>query len=68
MKVELDQQFYSLDAIQESVEAWKDYIKVDNIKKESSIYIVSCSNVDMKTLNEFLNYISDLTQTMENKS
>ena len=67
MKIELDKNIYDKDAIYQSIEVWNEYLYTPTVSESSkSIYIeIEDIQLDIKIINEFLNYVLDLTSSKE---
>lgn len=67
MKIELDKNIYDKDAIYQSIEVWNEYLYAPTVSESSkSIYIeIEDIQLDIKIINEFLNYVLDLTSSKE---
>lgn len=67
MRIDLDKNIYSKDAIYKSLEIWNEYLFSPEISENNTIIGVLLDNEKVKenTINEFLNYILDLTSSAE---
>lgn len=67
MTINLDKSIYSKDAIYESIKIWNEYLFNPEISENNTTIdiLVDNSKVNENTMNEFLNYILDLTSSAE---
>lgn len=67
MTIKLDKNIYSKDAIYQSLEVWNKYLSTPEISENNTIINILVDNKKVKenTINEFLNYVLDLTTSEE---
>ena len=67
MTISLDKTIYSKDAIYKSLEVWNEYLSNPKISESGSKVSIIVNNeaVSNNTINEFLNYVLDLTSSLE---
>lgn len=67
MKIELDKNIYDKDAIYQSIEIWNEYLHALTVSESSKSIYIEIENIqlDIKIINEFLNYVLDLTSSKE---
>lgn len=67
MTINLDKNIYSKDSIYKSLEIWNEYLFFPEVSENNTVIDIFIDNEKVKenTINEFLNYILDLTSSME---
>ena len=67
MIINLNKNIYNKDAIYKTIEIWNNHLSSPKIlENKTTIDIeINKEKVDDNTINEFLNYILDLTSSME---
>ncbi|MFK7779756.1 MAG: hypothetical protein QM490_01295 [Candidatus Gracilibacteria bacterium] len=67
MIISLDKSIYHKDAIYRSVEVWNEYLLSPSVSENSKTIDITITQeyLEQKTISEFLNYILDLTSSME---
>ena len=67
MIINLDKNIYSKDAIYQSLEIWNEYLSTPKVSENNTVVniLVDTNKVEKNTINEFLNYVLDLTTSAE---
>jgi|TARA_R110002050_G_scaffold299226_1_gene464231 hypothetical protein len=67
MTINLDKNIYNKDSIYKSLEIWNEYLLSPKVSENNTVISILINNKQIKinTINEFLNYILDLTSSME---
>lgn len=67
MTISLDKSIYSKDAIYKSIEVWNEYLCNPSISENTKIIDITLtkSDIEQKIINEFLNYVLDMTSSVE---
>lgn len=67
MTIKLDKSIYDKDAIYKSIEVWKEYLHEPLVSENKSTINIELKSdkIEHKVINEFLNYVLDLTSSME---